>query len=139
MNILVLDIGTTSMRGILYDQDGNELCQVSRLTPLIFIDNYSEQDPLVHRADVQEALLEGGVAVLAEDHFQGELFHARHGDAVHEGGVALAAEVDGLSGRGPEDLRLAEEVAQGREVVGGPGDRAGHGGLGGAAERREDG
>ena len=37
MNILVLDIGTTSMRGILYDQDGNELCQVSRLTPLIFI------------------------------------------------------------------------------------------------------
>ena len=58
MNILVLDIGTTSMRGILYDQDGNELCQVSRLTPLIFIDNYIEQDPLVLKDRLTEIVRE---------------------------------------------------------------------------------
>ena len=46
MNILVFDIGTTSMRGILYDQTGKELLQVSRLTPLIFKDEYIEQNPL---------------------------------------------------------------------------------------------
>ena len=58
MNILVLDIGTTSMRGILYDQDGNELCQVSRLTPLIFLDNYIEQDPLVLKDKLTEIVRE---------------------------------------------------------------------------------
>ncbi len=46
VNILVFDIGTTSMRGILYDQTGKELLQVSRLTPLIFKDEYIEQNPL---------------------------------------------------------------------------------------------
>ena len=46
MNILAIDIGTTSMRGILFDKDGKELASASRLTPLRFPGNYIEQDPL---------------------------------------------------------------------------------------------
>lgn len=45
MNILVLDIGTTSMRGILYDQTGKTLCIEEFLTPLVKYETYIEQDP----------------------------------------------------------------------------------------------
>lgn len=45
MNILSLDIGTTSMRGILYDEKGNFLGIHSCLTPLVFRGEYIEQDP----------------------------------------------------------------------------------------------
>ncbi len=45
MNILSLDIGTTSMRGILYSEEGNELGMKSCLTPLVFRGEYIEQDP----------------------------------------------------------------------------------------------
>lgn len=41
MNILSLDVGTTSMRGILYDESGTILAQESVLTPLI-------SDPVLH-------------------------------------------------------------------------------------------
>ena len=47
MNILAFDIGTTSMRGILYNEKGKELAEASQLTPLIFKEDYIEQDPLV--------------------------------------------------------------------------------------------
>lgn len=43
MNILALDIGTTSMRGILYDESGSTLGIKSCLTPLIFVGEYIEQ------------------------------------------------------------------------------------------------
>ena len=46
MNILSLDIGTTSIRGILFDGDGREIDFSSRLTPLLFKGEYIEQDPL---------------------------------------------------------------------------------------------
>ena len=47
MNILSLDIGTTSMRGILYNEQGQELGIKSCLTPLVFRGDYIEQDPNV--------------------------------------------------------------------------------------------
>ncbi len=58
MNILVIDVGTTSMRGILYSEEGRELCLVSRLTPLIFIDDYIEQDPLALKSRLIEIIRE---------------------------------------------------------------------------------
>ncbi len=58
MNILVIDIGTTSMRGILYNRSGKELCQVSRLTPLIFTNDYIEQDPLTLKDKMTEIIRE---------------------------------------------------------------------------------
>ena len=47
MNILTFDIGTTSMRGILYDETGRQLAEASELTPLIYEGTYIEQDPLL--------------------------------------------------------------------------------------------
>ena len=47
MNILTFDIGTTSMRGILYDKSGKQLAEASELTPLIYEGSYIEQDPLL--------------------------------------------------------------------------------------------
>ena len=46
MNILSFDIGTTSMRGILYDETGKQLAEAGELTPLIYKGTYIEQDPL---------------------------------------------------------------------------------------------
>ena len=45
MNILALDIGTTSMRGILYEDTGKTLCIKDCLTPLVKYDNFIEQKP----------------------------------------------------------------------------------------------
>lgn len=45
MNILALDIGTTSMRGILYDQTGKTLCVEDYLTPLVKYETFIEQSP----------------------------------------------------------------------------------------------
>ena len=58
MNILSVDVGTTSMRGILYNGEGKELSLVSRLTPLIFIDNYIEQDALTLKEKLFEIVRE---------------------------------------------------------------------------------
>ena len=50
MNILALDVGTTSMRGILYDDRGRVLTTESILTPLISdsATDTMEQDPAVY-------------------------------------------------------------------------------------------
>lgn len=58
MNILAIDVGTTSMRGILYDQNGNEIYSESRLTPLIYSGSYIEQDPLKLKEKLYEILRE---------------------------------------------------------------------------------
>ena len=42
-NILSIDVGTTSIRGILYDESGSVLGIKSVLTPLIFVGEYIEQ------------------------------------------------------------------------------------------------
>ena len=51
MHILSLDVGTTSMRGILYDREGREVACETVLTPLLIDQkkNTMEQDPLVYR------------------------------------------------------------------------------------------
>ncbi|MBO5504806.1 MAG: hypothetical protein J5969_10050 [Lachnospiraceae bacterium] len=49
MNILALDVGTTSIRGILYREDGKVLGSASQLTPLIFDGDHIEQAPQVYR------------------------------------------------------------------------------------------
>ena len=51
MYILSLDVGTTSMRGILYDREGREVACETVLTPLMIDQkrNTMEQDPLVYR------------------------------------------------------------------------------------------
>ena len=43
MNILSIDVGTTSMRGILYDENGSVKTSQFFLTPLVFRDSYIEQ------------------------------------------------------------------------------------------------
>ena len=58
MYILSSDIGTTSMRGILYDQNGREIDHASRLTPLLFIGEFIEQDPLSLREKLIEIVAE---------------------------------------------------------------------------------
>ena len=58
MNILSVDVGTTSMRGILYDQNGRELTLVSRLTPQLFVNDYIEQDPLSLKQTLFEIIAE---------------------------------------------------------------------------------
>ncbi|MBQ1382834.1 MAG: hypothetical protein IIY73_02860, partial [Solobacterium sp.] len=58
MNILSVDVGTTSMRGILYDQNGRELTLVSRLTPQLFVNDYIEQDPLSLKQKLFEIIAE---------------------------------------------------------------------------------
>ncbi len=58
MNILALDIGTTSMRGILYDPEGRQLASAGRLTPLLFPDGYIEQDPLFLKEKLFETVSE---------------------------------------------------------------------------------
>lgn len=45
MNILALDMGTTSMRGILFDEQGRTLCSASRQTPLNYVGGWIEQSP----------------------------------------------------------------------------------------------
>ncbi len=52
MNILSLDVGTTSMRGILYDQNGGVLVCESVDTPLIYIGSYIEQDPTAYLSGI---------------------------------------------------------------------------------------
>ena len=51
MNILVIDIGTTSIRGILFDARGEMLDSHSIFTPVKIDPNgqFVEQDPLVYR------------------------------------------------------------------------------------------
>lgn len=51
MHILSLDVGTTSMRGILYDREGREVACETVLTPLLIDQkkNTMEQNPLVYR------------------------------------------------------------------------------------------
>lgn len=44
-NILAIDVGTTSIRGILYDETGKSLGMKSIHTPLIFVDSFIEQLP----------------------------------------------------------------------------------------------
>ncbi len=48
MNILCIDIGTTSMRGILYNELGSIQGIKSILTPLVFQGSYIEQKPEVY-------------------------------------------------------------------------------------------
>ena len=48
MNILCIDIGTTSMRGILYNELGSIQGIKSILTPLVFRGSYIEQKPEVY-------------------------------------------------------------------------------------------
>ena len=50
MNILALDVGTTSMRGILYNEKGQQLTSCSVLTPLLSdsATHTIEQDPAVY-------------------------------------------------------------------------------------------
>ncbi len=45
MNILAVDVGTTSMRGILFSKSGTVLASASRLTPMIYTGQWIEQDP----------------------------------------------------------------------------------------------
>ena len=47
MNILVLDVGTTSMRGILYDPHGVVMGTEEVLTPLVYTGEWIEQKPEV--------------------------------------------------------------------------------------------
>ncbi|MDO5445137.1 MAG: FGGY-family carbohydrate kinase [Eubacteriales bacterium] len=56
MNILSLDIGTTSMRGILYDENGSTITMKSILTPLISDCklNTMEQKPEVYTDGITE-------------------------------------------------------------------------------------
>ncbi len=49
MNILSVDVGTTSMRGILYDRSGAVLNTYSLSTPLVFSQNFIEQTPEAYR------------------------------------------------------------------------------------------
>ena len=51
MNILVIDIGTTSIRGILFDSRGEMLTSHSIFTPVKVHPNgqFMEQDPMVYR------------------------------------------------------------------------------------------
>lgn len=64
MNILVLDVGTTSMRGILFDEGGQMIAGESFSTPLL-IDaqtSFIEQDPDIYRrgaADICRAIATG--------------------------------------------------------------------------------
>ena len=48
-HILAIDVGTTSMRGILYNEAGKALGMKSIQTPLIFVGDYIEQSPSVYR------------------------------------------------------------------------------------------
>ncbi len=48
MNILSIDIGTTSMRGILYTQSGRVLDSCHYQTPLITTEDFIEQSPQVY-------------------------------------------------------------------------------------------
>jgi len=54
MNILSLDVGSTSMRGILFDSFGKMLAQHSVDTPHICREAYREQDPLRLRKGLVE-------------------------------------------------------------------------------------
>ena len=45
MNILALDTGTTSMRGILFNEKGETLFTTSCQTPLNYPGEYIEQSP----------------------------------------------------------------------------------------------
>ena len=49
MNILSIDIGTTSTRGILYDGNGQTLDALHFQTPLLFLDGFIEQSPQLYR------------------------------------------------------------------------------------------
>ena len=65
LNILVIDIGTTSTRGILYDERGSELAMHSVSTPLITDADtgYMEQSPDTYRAcitEIAKAIAEAG-------------------------------------------------------------------------------
>ncbi len=52
MNILSLDVGTTSMRGILYDENGATLATASVDTPLVYIGSYIEQTPKTYLSGI---------------------------------------------------------------------------------------
>ncbi|MCI8504738.1 MAG: glycerol kinase [Lachnospiraceae bacterium] len=58
MHILSVDVGTTSMRGILYDSSGRALNTASRQTPLVFKNGLIEQTP--------EAFLKSLVSICQE-------------------------------------------------------------------------
>lgn len=53
--ILVIDIGTSSMRGVLYNEQGKRLNKIQiRYSPEFLADNRVEQDPLIFRRALQE-------------------------------------------------------------------------------------
>lgn len=53
MNVLVIDVGTSSMRGILFDHHGKSLTQKQELYQATYMENsWVEQDP----ADWENAL-----------------------------------------------------------------------------------
>ena len=46
MNVLVIDVGTSSMRGILFDHHGKSLIQKQELYQATYMENsWVEQDP----------------------------------------------------------------------------------------------
>ncbi|MDO4548543.1 MAG: FGGY family carbohydrate kinase, partial [Clostridia bacterium] len=49
MRILALDVGTTSIRGIVMDDAGRFVDEESRQTPLIISGSFIEQSPTVYR------------------------------------------------------------------------------------------
>ncbi len=53
-NLLAIDIGTTSIRGILYSEEGRKLGMKSIQTPLVFVSSYIEQRPDVYLDSVVE-------------------------------------------------------------------------------------
>ena len=50
MNILAIDVGTTSMRGLLFREDGELLFSASRATPLLRAGAFVEQSPILLRS-----------------------------------------------------------------------------------------
>lgn len=49
MNVLAIDVGTTSMRGILFNEEGKVLSSLARMTPLIIAKGIIEQSSDVYR------------------------------------------------------------------------------------------